>query len=445
LPAEILGAGVVGGGGEDRVTALATKSLKRLRRRTVVTRTGFPADRVVPTSELVCQTSGGEIVEKRAHGASLTYLGVGRPFEGSPHQFMAAIWLSARGLALTVVAAAEAETRNWETPLASLPLQPLPSGGLPPPIAAFLQLIKIRFSRRGPQTFYIQGSPNTLAALIALVFMPRRRILYHSQDFLEPGRHRFWEFFERRFARRAGAVILNEENRARFMQSYYRLRSPVVVLPTLLPKAWPVSAHDPELRGRLTAELRHHDRPLRLIFAGGPFSEERCGGHFLMALKRLASNYAVVFTNDSRGRTAAAVAAAGLADRAIVMGALPYQEMLRHMSACDVGLLLYPNDGIGNFYQCPGRFSEYLRCGLPVVASNFPSFELPIIKYDLGRTCDPTSPSAIVQALREVCEVSDGEQIARRQRLRLTAEQNLVYDLHAPKLEAAVRAAMASG
>jgi hypothetical protein len=436
----------VGGGGEDRVSALASKSLQRLRRRSVLTRTSFPVpDRVVPASELVCQTSGGEIVEKRAHGASLTYLGVGRPFEGSPHQFMAAIWLSARGLELTVVAAAEAETRNWGTSLASLPLKPLPSGGLPPPIAALFQLLKIRLSRRSPQAFYIQGSPNTLAALIALLFVPGRRILYHSQDFLEPGRHPFWEFFERRFARRAGTVILNEENRARFMQSYYRLRRPVVVLPTLLPKAWSVPAHDPELRARLTAGLRQHDSPVRLIFAGGPFSDRRCGSHFLMALKRLASNYAVVFTNDSHGRTAAAVAAAGVTDRAIVMGPLPYQEMLRHMAACDVGLLLYPNDGIGHFYQCPGRFSEYLRCGLPVVASNFPSLELPILKYDLGRTCDPTSPAAIAQALRQVCEIPDAEETARRQRLIFTAEQNFVYDLHASKLEAAVRTAMASG
>jgi glycosyltransferase involved in cell wall biosynthesis len=218
----------------------------------------------------------------------------------------------------------------------------------------------------------------------------------------------------------------------------------VIVLPTLLPKAWSVPARDPALRARLTARLRQHDRPVRLIFAGGPFSDGRCGDHLLSALKCLEANYYVVFTNDTRGLTAAAVAKAGLADRAVVMGALPYQDMLRHMAACDVGLLLYPNDGIGHFYQCPGRFSEYLRCGLPVVASNFPSLESPIIKYGLGRTCDPTSPSAIAQALREVCEVGDAEETARRRRLRAIAEENFVYDLHAPKLEAAVRAAMAA-
>lgn len=427
------------------MTALAIKGLMRLRRRRLLAGTGGqPPDRAVRTSEFACRSGDGKAVETSTHGASLTYLGVGRPYEGAPHQFMAAVWLSATGVALTVVAAADAATRTWQTPLGSLSLQPLANGVLSPRMAALFQLLKIRLSGRGPQAFYIQGSPNTPAALIALLLVPRRRILYHSQDFLEPGRHRLWEFFERRFARRAGTVILNEENRARFMQSYYRLRSPVIVLPTLLPKAWSVPAHDPALRARLTARLRQLDRPVRLIFAGGPFSDGRCGDHLLSALKCLEANYYVVFTNDTRGRTAAAVAKAGLADRAVVMGALPYQDMLQHMAACDVGILLYRNDGIGHFYQCPGRFSEYLRCGLPVVASNFPSLESPIIKYGLGRTCDPTSPSAIAQALREVCEVGDAEETARRRRLRAIAEENFVYDLHAPKLEAAVRAAMAA-
>jgi glycosyltransferase involved in cell wall biosynthesis len=436
----------VGGGGEDRVIGSAIKDLARLPGGGVLPEARCRApSRDVSTSEFACEAIGGAVVEKHAHGASLTYLGIGRPLEGAPHQYMAAIWLSATGFALRVVAAESGEARAWPTPLGSLPLQPRGKDLLPPRLTTLCQLLKIRFSGRGPRVFYIQGASNTAAALIALLLVPRRRILYHSQDFLEPGRHRFWEFFERRFARRAGAVILNEENRARFMQSHYRLRSPVVVLPTLLPKAWSVPPYDPAVRARLTSRLRQRDRPVRLIFAGGPFSDKRCGSYLLSALKRLEPNYNVVFTNDAGGRSAAAVADAGLADRAVVMGVLPYQEMLRHMAACDAGLLLYPNDGIGNFYQCPGRFSEYLRCGLAVVASNFPSLELPITKYDLGRTCDPSSPAAISQALREVCEVRDAERAARRRRLRTIAEQNFVYDLHAPKLEAAVRAAMTAG
>jgi glycosyltransferase involved in cell wall biosynthesis len=434
----------VGGGGENRVTGLQVTDVARPSGGGLLPRDGRRAPGWgLPTAELAGEASGGEVVGRHAHGDSLTYLGLGKPLEGAPHQFMAAIWLSARGFALRVVAVENAHARVWRTPLGTLPLQSLEKHGLPPPLAALVQLLKIRLSERGPQVFYIQGAPNTPAALIALLFVPRCRVLYHSQDFLEPGRHRFWEFVERRFARRAGTVIVNEENRARFMRSYYRLRSPVIVLPTLLPKAWSVPQYDPAVRASLIARLRPHDRPVRLIFAGGPFSNGRCGDHLLNALKRLETNYSVVFTNDTRGRTAAAVANAGLADRAVVMGVLPYQEMLRYMAACDAGLLLYPDDGIGNFYQCPGRFSEYLRSGLPVVASNFPSLELPIIRYDLGRTCDPGSPSAIAEALREVCEIRDAERAARRTRLRTIAEENFVYDRHAPILEAAVRAAMA--
>ena len=126
------------------MTALAIKSLLRLRRRSLLAGTGFrPPDPAVQTSEFACRSSGGKAVETSAHGASLTYLGVGRPYEGAPHQFMAAVWLSAAGVALTVVAAADAATRTWQTPLGSLSLQPLANGVLSPRLAALFQLLKI--------------------------------------------------------------------------------------------------------------------------------------------------------------------------------------------------------------------------------------------------------------------------------------------------------------
>jgi len=108
------------------------------------------------------------------------------------------------------------------------------------------------------------------------------------------------------------------------------------------------------------------------------------------------------------------------------------------MSASDVGILLYPDDGIGSFYQAPGRLSEYLRCGIPIIASNFPGLELLVIKYDLGRVCEPTSPASIADAIRTVCEVGSSAASRRRERIRHLAERHFVYDLHAPKLEALV-------
>ena len=106
-------------------------------------------------------SSSDEAVRTSASGASLTYLGVGRPHEGAPHAVMAdgvGFRAISRGPRLTVVAATDAATRTWQTPLAACLCSRLAEAVvLSPRMAALGELLKMRLSGRGPQAFYIQG------------------------------------------------------------------------------------------------------------------------------------------------------------------------------------------------------------------------------------------------------------------------------------------------
>lgn len=378
--------------------------------------------------------------------ARIVYVGLGAPSNGAPHQAMASLWLARKGYPIHAIFAAAGGVDSGEVPYASLDMRTYRSGGIKGQWRLLLAILKARKMYGASTVFYVQGSPNCPAALFGLVGVPRARVIYHTQDFLEPRRHKAWEFFERLFARRAGSVIVNDPSRGRFLASYYGLRRQPAVVRTALPADWPLPERDEALRtalmGRVQgASCRH------LVMVGGPANPVRCTSTLLVAASKLPPDYALVFTGVPEGsaayqRTMDAVEKSGLAERSLLLGYLPFESLLAHMAVCDVGILLYPDDGVGNFFQAPGRLTEYLSVGLPFVASRFPSFELLVAKYGAGAVCDQTSPASIARAIESVVGVSADSAQARRDRLRHVARTELAYDRQAPAVERVVDEAL---
>jgi glycosyltransferase involved in cell wall biosynthesis len=355
---------------------------------------------------------------------------------------MAAIWLSSRGHDVVCLCPGDGLAQGFRTPLGTINADFVaPRLNLAGHLRFLLKVLSHR-ARSGPEViFYVHGSAACPACYLGLLLASRRRVVYHTQDFLEPGRHPHWEFFERRMARRAAHVICNEPNRARFMASNYRLGVVPTVVRTALPREWPLPEFDGELRGRLLKPFAGRGTGgLRIILNIGPYSPVRCSSQLIEALSLLPERYVLVFTGGA-GETvtgASAIAKArvtGMEDRIALLGELPYEELLRLTACCDIGVLLYPNDGIGNYYQAPGRLAEYVGCGLPVVTSSFPGLELLVMKHRLGAVCDPDNPPSIAAAIEQVCDRMEAKQVEERSRLALLARTELAYENDAEKLE----------
>ena len=354
---------------------------------------------------------------------------------------MAAAWLRSRGHNVQLICKGAADCQTVDLQISRLPARCCPGAKLKLQIEFTRGLLHSRSLRRPGTIFYLQGHSVTPASLLSLVGVPRKRIIYQTLDFLEPGRHPHWELFERQVVRRAGWVICNEINRARFLASHYGLTHRPTVVPTALPKSWPRPRFDRELRRSMLQSLgKEETEASRLIMHEGGFAPSRCGLALIRALKLLPRTFILIFTRMHPGNhdlldARRVIGQEGLTDRVLFLGRLDFKDLMRHTACCDVGMLLYPDDGIGNFYQCPGRLTHYLGCGLPVVASNFPGLELAILKHRLGATCDPTSPHDIARAIREVSENSDNRAEPERARLRAVALDELAYDRHASRIE----------
>jgi glycosyltransferase involved in cell wall biosynthesis len=367
------------------------------------------------------------------------------PNRSSPHQLMAALWLNKKGWRVRMFSAgARSFFGNTVTSLGSLSTVSFPIGPsvlikLLWQLRLFIVIAKTRFFANS--IFYFQGHVGAVAAFFALPGTNRSRVIYHTQDYLEPGRHPFWAFFEKRLARRAGHVICNEINRARFMMSNYQLKNFPLVVRTALPREWPVPEYDAPVRAEIFNRAGIVETSTtRLVLHLGPFSNVRCSRFVTKAISLLTDEYVLVFTGMDRDsyrfrEAEEAVKAEGIEKQVAYLGDLPFNELLRYVACCDIGLLLYPDDGVGNFYQAPGRLTEYLRCGLPIVTSNFPGLELITLKFGLGIACDPESPQDIALAIQTISNRSLDERQVERMRLKGLAMTEFSYEKQAGQLE----------
>jgi glycosyltransferase involved in cell wall biosynthesis len=356
----------------------------------------------------------------------------------APHQSMGALWLARNGIEVTLLAwGGDAGAPSWLPEYPSLRYRAIPKNGWLSAFAFLLAVVRETW-RVKPDCVYVQGAQHTPFALWLGVVSGGATVVYHTQDYLGPGQHRLYEAAERMFARHADAVICNEPNRARFLASSYGLREMPRVIRTALPTWWPVAKRDPGRRARLLAEA-HVDGfgdGARLVAVGGAYDPGRMSKQLVEAFATLPANYALVFTSTPPGSPGrrlaeAQLASIGLARRVAFLGALDYAELLAVYAACDIGILLYPNTGIGHYYQAPGRLTEYLRCGLPVVASRFPGLELLVRTHEIGATADPYDAGSIAAAIRAVGDREDADMERQRRRMIAVGESELAYDVDA--------------
>ena len=92
----------------------------------------------------------------------------------------------------------------------------------------------------------------------------------------------------------------------------------------------------------------------------------------------------------------------GIKDRVVCIGRQTYEDIFQYTSSSDIGIMLYANNDLGNFFQGPGRLTEYLACGLPILASNFTGLQLLTLKHGVGLCADPDSPEDIAQRLLDL-------------------------------------------
>ncbi len=88
-------------------------------------------------------------------------------------------------------------------------------------------------------------------------------------------------------------------------------------------------------------------------------------------------------------------------------GYLPYREMYETLREGSVGLLVFQPDYYNAYIGLPNKLFDYMLCGLPVVASDFPEIRKVVGEAGCGMLVDPTDPDAIAGAIIYLLENPD--------------------------------------
>ena len=82
-----------------------------------------------------------------------------------------------------------------------------------------------------------------------------------------------------------------------------------------------------------------------------------------------------------------------------MVGWKPYEEVVNYINISDVGMILFQPTHYNNLIGLPIKLFEYMACGLPVVASNFPEISGVVKEADCGMLVDPTDVDEIADAI----------------------------------------------
>jgi glycosyltransferase involved in cell wall biosynthesis len=120
--------------------------------------------------------------------------------------------------------------------------------------------------------------------------------------------------------------------------------------------------------------------------------------------------------------------------RLILSPPVPHDELLDYVADADVGVIIYDDSVRNNVFCEPGKLSDYISVGVPVVAPNFPTIGPLVQDRGLGLCFDGHSPEAIAATLKAVLDKPKSRWATALRR----ACSELTWETQAPNLLAAV-------
>ena len=91
-----------------------------------------------------------------------------------------------------------------------------------------------------------------------------------------------------------------------------------------------------------------------------------------------------------------------LEDKVWLRPRMPYSELMKHTSVCDLGLSLDKNSNINYRFSLPNKLFDYIRAGIPVMVSDLPEVRKIVEEAGCGIISDSHDPQILARKVNEL-------------------------------------------
>jgi len=91
-----------------------------------------------------------------------------------------------------------------------------------------------------------------------------------------------------------------------------------------------------------------------------------------------------------------------LNEKVIFTGRIPLEMLPTYTACADIGVNLLENKGLNYYYSLPNRIFDYMRTGVPVLASDFPEIRRIVAHYGIGTLVDRHDPQFLAETIRQM-------------------------------------------
>ncbi|WP_353330943.1 glycosyltransferase [Bacteroides sedimenti] len=93
-----------------------------------------------------------------------------------------------------------------------------------------------------------------------------------------------------------------------------------------------------------------------------------------------------------------------LEEQVVFTGRLPFEELNQYTAMADLGFVLLENMGLSYYYSLPNRIFDYMKYGVPVLASDFPEIARIVNTHHTGKLISHYEPQYLAKVILEMLE-----------------------------------------
>jgi glycosyltransferase involved in cell wall biosynthesis len=260
---------------------------------------------------------------------------------------------------------------------------------------------------------------------------PRPRIVFDARDIYAEARNiarlprpARWLFrtIERRWARGAAAIVTTNEAYAEVMRA--RFGRPIVAVMNA-----PRQSDHPAPESRRFHEALGLPTTAQVVLYHGGLDRDRGIEVLLDAVPDLPADAVVVLMGYGPLEPMLRERMTSEKDpRWHLLPAVPPAELLAWVASAAVVAIPIQPTSLNHLLTTPNKLFEALAAGVPVVAADLPGIASIVRETGIGVLCDPTSPSAVADAVREVLAWDAGTRATIRQRARAAVRDRYSWE-----------------